>query len=38
MHTKLRSGKLKGRDHSEDLGVDGRIISEWLLGKWSGNV
>jgi len=24
---------LKGRDHSEDLGVDGRIISEWILGK-----
>jgi hypothetical protein len=22
---------LKGRDHSEDLGVDGRIILEWIL-------
>jgi hypothetical protein len=24
---------LKGRDHSEDLGVDGKIILEWILGK-----
>jgi hypothetical protein len=23
---------LKGRDHMEDLGVDGRIILEWILG------
>jgi hypothetical protein len=23
---------LKGRDHSEDLGVDGKIILEWILG------
>jgi hypothetical protein len=22
-----------GKDHSEDLGVDGRIILEWILGK-----
>jgi hypothetical protein len=27
---------LKGRDHSEDLGVDGRIILEWILGKYGG--
>jgi hypothetical protein len=26
----------KGRDHSEDLGVDGRIILEWILGKGGG--
>jgi len=25
--------KLKGRNHSEDLGLDTRIISEWPLGK-----
>jgi hypothetical protein len=25
---------LKGRDHSKDLGVDGRIILEWILGKY----
>jgi hypothetical protein len=24
---------LKGRDHSEDLGVDGRIILKCILGK-----
>jgi hypothetical protein len=24
---------LKGRDHTEDLGVDGRIILEWILEK-----
>jgi hypothetical protein len=24
---------LKGRDRSEDLVVDGKIISEWILGK-----
>jgi hypothetical protein len=26
---------LKGRDHSEDIGVDGRIILEGILG-WEG--
>jgi hypothetical protein len=24
-------GESKGRDHSEDLGVDGRIILKWML-------
>jgi len=32
---------LKGRDHLEDLGIDERIITEWILGKqgkklWTG--
>jgi hypothetical protein len=26
-------GKLKGRDHLEHLGADGRIILQWMLGK-----
>jgi hypothetical protein len=25
--------KMKGRDHPEELGVDGRIILEWILEK-----
>jgi hypothetical protein len=25
---------VKGRDHSEDLDVDGKITSEWILGKF----
>jgi hypothetical protein len=33
MHTKLLPGKLKGTDHAEDVGVCGKIILEWILGK-----
>jgi len=29
---------LKGRVHSKDLGVDGKIILEWILGKQSGKM
>jgi hypothetical protein len=29
---------LKGRDHSEDLSVPGKIILEWILGKSDGKV
>jgi hypothetical protein len=41
MRTKLWLESLKGREHSEDLGVDGRIISKLILGKqdwemWAG--
>jgi hypothetical protein len=32
------SENLKGRDHSEDLGVDVKIISEWILKKQTGRV
>jgi hypothetical protein len=33
MQTKFWSENLKGSDHSEDLGVDGRIKLEWILQK-----
>jgi hypothetical protein len=29
---------LEGRGHSEDLGVDGKVILEWMLGKWGGKL
>jgi hypothetical protein len=30
---KILVGKPKGRDHAEDLGVDGKLMLEWILGK-----
>jgi hypothetical protein len=30
MHTKFWSENLKGRDHSDDIGIDGKIIFEWF--------
>jgi hypothetical protein len=33
MRTIFLLENLKGRYHSEDLGVDGKIISECMLGK-----
>jgi len=27
-------GKLRERDHFEDLGVDRKIILKWILKKW----
>jgi hypothetical protein len=32
-HTGFGLENLKGRDHSEDLGVDGKIVLEWFVGK-----
>lgn len=32
-YTKFLSGNLKGNVHSEDLDVDGKVISEKILGK-----
>jgi hypothetical protein len=31
---KIFVGKSEGRNHLEDLGVDGRTILKWILGKW----
>jgi hypothetical protein len=28
---KMLIGNLKGRDHVEDLGIDGNITFEWIL-------
>jgi hypothetical protein len=33
VHTTFWLGSLKGGDHWEDLGVDGRITLIWILGK-----
>jgi hypothetical protein len=30
---KILVGKPEGRYHSENFDIDGRIISEWILGK-----
>jgi hypothetical protein len=27
-------GNMKGREHSEDLGIVGEIILQWILGNW----
>jgi len=35
---KISVENLKGRNHSEDLGVDWRIILEWILGKLGGKM
>jgi hypothetical protein len=36
--TVLWMENLTGRNHLEDLGVDGKTILEWILGKEGGNV
>jgi len=38
MHAICLSAKLSRRDHSGDPGIDGRIILEWILGKYCGRM
>jgi hypothetical protein len=38
MHDMFLLLNVKGRDHSEDLGVDGKIILERILGMYGGRV
>jgi hypothetical protein len=35
---KILVGKPEERDHSEDRGVDGNTIFEWILGKYGGKL
>jgi hypothetical protein len=30
---KILARKPEGKDHLEDLGIDGKFILEWILGK-----
>jgi hypothetical protein len=36
MYTKFQQENPRGRDHFEDLHVDGKVILEWILGIWGG--
>jgi hypothetical protein len=38
MHTIYWLEELNGRDHLEDLSVDGKIVLESLFGKYGGKV
>jgi hypothetical protein len=35
---KILVEKMKGRDHAQDLGVDGKITLEWISRKQDGKV
>jgi hypothetical protein len=38
MHATFWFNYLKGRDHLENLGVDGKVMLEWISGKQGGNM
>jgi len=38
VHTNIWLENLKERDHSENLGADGKIILELILGKYDSKV
>jgi hypothetical protein len=38
MNTEFWSENVKIRDHSDDLGVYGKIILEWILGEGCGKL
>jgi len=38
MHTKFWSQNLKGRDHTEDLGVDFNVLLDCILRKQGGKL
>jgi hypothetical protein len=38
MHTNFSLENHKGRDHLKNLGVNGNIILEWILGNYDGRV
>jgi hypothetical protein len=37
-HREMRNTNLKQTDHSEDPGLNERIILKWILEKWVGRV
>jgi hypothetical protein len=38
MHTDFWSKNLNGRDHAKDLGVDGKMILQWILEEYDGKI
>jgi hypothetical protein len=36
LHTGFWWGDLRERDHSEELGIDGRTILKWIFKRWDG--